>query len=145
MIAIPNRQQLALAAPAPAKAGEPWIIPCEVTSDEAPNKPLPGGAGPAGLSPLHLGILSQQHQPVPRLGCIPKAQAPPARAQTALSITQPENLVLGVGEKVTLEDQRWRVKRKGLGVGEREGAEGEAEQGSREGDVGFLRRPDPGG
>lgn len=37
-----------------------------------------------------------------------------------LSITQPENLVLGAGEKVTLEDQRWRVKRKGLGMGERE-------------------------
>lgn len=30
-------------------------------------------------------------------------------------------------------------------MGEKEGAEGEAEQGSREGDVGFLRRPDPGG
>lgn len=50
MIAIPNRQQLALAAPALAKAGEPWIIPCEVTTDEVPNKPLEAGQDPQGCA-----------------------------------------------------------------------------------------------
>jgi len=88
-------------------------------------------------------------QPVPGWGCsfesCPGAEGPPARAAATLSITQPENLVLGVGEKVTLEDQRQRVKRKGLGVGEREEVRGEVEEGRGEGDVGFLSRPDPGG
>lgn len=50
-----------------------------------------------------------------------------------LGFTRPENLVLGLGEKVTLEDQRWRVKRKGMGVGEREEEWGEAAKGRGKG------------
>lgn len=56
-----------------------------------------------------------------------------ARAAATLGFTQPENLVLGLGEKVTLEDQRWRVKRKGMGVGEREEEWGEAAKGRGKG------------
>lgn len=56
-----------------------------------------------------------------------------ARAAAMLGFTRPENLVLGLGEKVTLEDQRWRVKRKGMGVGEREEEWGEAAKGRGKG------------